>query len=115
MPFRRMSARYAQMSGHSICERLVLSGLRFAAAIAFCLLLAPPAQAEEQICRAPLAAWQPPTALVDKLTADGWQDIRVRIDDGCYKVRAVDAAGDRLERKFDPATLAPVLRHDDDD
>jgi hypothetical protein len=84
------------------------------AAVVFCLAIASPALAEEQICRAPLASWQPPTALVDKLTADGWQDIRVRIDDGCYKVRAVDAAGNRLERKFDPATLTPVLRHDDD-
>lgn len=91
-----------------------MSGLRFAAAIAFCLLLAPLAEAEEQICRAPLNDWQPPTALVDKLTAEGWQDIRVRIDDGCYKVRAVNAAGTRLERKFDPARLTPVSRSGDD-
>ena len=90
-----------------------MPGLRIAA-IVVCLAIAAPALAEEQICRAPLAAWQPPKVLVDRLAADGWQDIRVRIDDGCYKVRAVNAAGSRLERKFDPATLAPVLRHDDD-
>lgn len=90
-----------------------MSALRIAAVL-FCLAIAPPALAEEQICRAPLYDWQPPKVLVDKLAAEGWQDIRVRIDDGCYKVRAVNAAGDRLERKFDPATLAPVSRSGDD-
>lgn len=84
------------------------------AAVAFCLAIATPALAEEQICRAPLYDWQPPKVLIDKLAAEGWQDIRLRIDDGCYKVRAMNADGERLERKFDPARLTPVSHSGDD-
>lgn len=91
-----------------------MPGLRIAAVV-LCLAIAAPALAEEQICRAPLYDWQPPKVLIDKLAAEGWQDIRLRIDDGCYKVRAVNADGERLERKFDPATLAPAARGDDND
>jgi hypothetical protein len=69
-----------------------------------------PAAAESHLCRAPLADWQPPATLRDRLAAEGWADIRIRIDDGCYKVRALGAAGERMERKYDPATLAPLPR-----
>lgn len=75
---------------------------------------ATPALAEQHVCRAPLADWQPSTALRDRLAAEGWSDIRIRIDDGCYKARAVKDSGERLERKFDPATLAPLRRGGDD-
>lgn len=74
------------------------------------LAVVSPAWADEHVCRSPLTDWQPPTALVDSLTAAGWRDIRVRIDDGCYKARATNERGERLEQKFDPATLAPLPR-----
>lgn len=71
---------------------------------------AAPALAGQHLCRAPLADWQPPTVLRERLAAEGWSDIRIRIDDGCYKARASNERGERLERKFDPATLVPLRR-----
>jgi hypothetical protein len=69
-------------------------------------------------CNAPLADWQPRDALVAKLQAEGWQDVAIRVHDGCYLVRAFKAEGGRLHGKFDPATLAPMAdehgRHGDE-
>ena len=59
-------------------------------------------------CDAPLADWQPREALVAKLQTEGWQNIAIRIEDGCYLVRAFKTDGGRLRGKFDPATLAPL-------
>jgi hypothetical protein len=59
-------------------------------------------------CSAPLAEWQPREALVAQLKTQGWRDIAIRIDEGCYLVRAVNGDGERLHGKFDPATLAAV-------
>ena len=59
-------------------------------------------------CEASLADWQPREALVSKLEAEGWRNIAIRIEDGCYLVHAVNAAGERLHGKFDPARLNQV-------
>jgi hypothetical protein len=59
-------------------------------------------------CSAPLADWQPRDALVVKLEAEGWRDVAIRVDDGCYLVHAGNAAGEKLHGKFDPATLTPI-------
>lgn len=77
-------------------------------------LVAGPAAADRD-CRVPLADWQPREALQKKLEAEGWTVISIRTDDGCYKVRAVKAGGDRLKAKYDPARLEPIPheRHDD--
>jgi hypothetical protein len=66
----------------------------------------------------PLSDWQPRAALQRKLEAEGWTVLKIRSDDGCYKVLARDGRGATLKAKFDPATLEPVGRergrHDDD-
>jgi hypothetical protein len=62
-----------------------------------------------------MAEWKPREALVEKLRAEGWSIRRIKTDDGCYKVRAVDAEGRRVKAKFDPATLERVTRDGDDD
>ena len=59
-------------------------------------------------CEVSLADWQPREALVSKLEAEGWRNIAIRIEDGCYLVHAVNAAGERLHGKFDPAGLNQV-------
>lgn len=64
----------------------------------------------DPVCDAPLADWRPRQALQAKLEADGWTVIAIRVDDGCYKVRATNARGERLEAKFDPASLDLVRR-----
>ena len=72
-------------------------------------------------CRVPLGDWQPREALQARLQQQGWTVLAIRTDDGCYKVRARKDGGERLEGKFDPATLEPVERrggrgdHDDED
>lgn len=69
----------------------------------------------EQVCRVPLANWHPREDLVRALQADGWTDIRVRLDDGCYKASATKRDGTRLEALYDPGTLRFVARHELDD
>ena len=59
-------------------------------------------------CSAPLADWQPWDALVVKLEAEGWRDVAIRVDDGCYLVHAGNAVGEKLHGMFDPATLTPI-------
>jgi hypothetical protein len=73
------------------------------------LCLAGPALAEHR-CRVPLGEWQPREALQSRLEQQGWTVLSIRADDGCYKVRARNGNGERLEGKFDPATLEPVAR-----
>lgn len=62
-------------------------------------------------CRVPLSDWQPRDALQSKLQLQGWTVLSIRADDGCYKVRATNDKGERLDAKFDPSTLEPVARH----
>jgi hypothetical protein len=79
------------------------------ATMAFIVLLASASSVRAHWdCAAPLADWQPREVLVSKLEAEGWQNIAIRIEDGCYLVHAVNAAGERLHGKFDPARLIQV-------
>ena len=84
--------------------------MRFAALIVLALLAGLPLSAgsRDSYCDAPLTDWQPREALQAKLEADGWRDVAIRIEDGCYLVHAVNDQGERLHGKFDPATLAPL-------
>lgn len=56
-------------------------------------------------CNVPLAEWQPREVLQQKVEAEGWKVTRIKTDDGCYKVRAVNDKGDKYEVKMDPGTL----------
>ncbi len=76
-------------------------------ALAGLLWLGSPAVAQLH-CRVPLGDWQPREALQVKLEKQGWTVLGIRADDGCYKVRARNPTGERLEGKFDPGTLEPV-------
>ncbi len=79
------------------------------AALLALLALAPvaPARADDR-CRVPLADWQPREALIAKLEQAGWKVVRLRADDGCYKVMAIDRDGRPVKARFDPATLDRV-------
>ena len=77
------------------------------------LALAGPAAAAERRA-APLGDWQPREALAARLAERGLTITRLRVDDGCYKVMAVDRDGRVVKGRFDPATLEPVARDDDD-
>ena len=59
----------------------------------------------DQRCTVPLAEWQPREALQQKVEAEGWKVTRIKTDDGCYRVSAVNDKGDRYEAKIDPGSL----------
>ena len=86
------------------------------AAVSGTLVTAPAIAAQR--CNVPMAMWQPREVLLEKLNAEGWKVTRIKTDDGCYKVYAGNDRGERLERKFDPATLQPMkmdIEHRRDD
>lgn len=56
-------------------------------------------------CKDLIADWQPREVLKKRLEKQGWVVHRIRIDDRCYEVRAIDAQGRRVEAKFSPASL----------
>lgn len=67
-------------------------------------LAALPAQADDD-CDAPLARWQSREAVRQMAAQQGWQIQRLKIDDGCYEVRGIDAQGKAFKAKIDPETL----------
>lgn len=75
-----------------------------AAALVFALSSVSPVLAGPH-CHAPMAEWQSREALQAKVSTLGWTIQRIKIDDGCYKVYALDTNGQRIKAKFDPATL----------
>jgi hypothetical protein len=77
------------------------------------LLAGPGAAWADGFCSAPLSDWRPRETLQAQLEAEGWTDIAIRIEDGCYLVHALNAQGERLHGKFDPATLTPLRREQD--
>lgn len=56
-------------------------------------------------CDAPVNRWQTREALRQMAAAQGWQIQRLKIDDGCYEIRATDAQGRAFKAKIDPETL----------
>ena len=66
------------------------------------------AHADDDDCHAAMERWQPREAVQKALEDRGWQVGRIRIDDGCYKVRGTDAQGADFKAKLDPATLEVV-------
>ncbi|WP_422022337.1 PepSY domain-containing protein [Pyruvatibacter mobilis] len=59
-------------------------------------------------CNVPMADWQPVEALQQKLEADGWKVNRIKTDDGCYEVYAIDDKGRRIEAYFNPKSFDMV-------
>jgi hypothetical protein len=55
------------------------------------------------------SGWQSEETLRQRLTAQGWQIRRIKVDGGCYEVYAVNQRGQRVEVYFHPVTLAQVL------
>ena len=66
-------------------------------------------------CTVPMKDWQPREALQSKLEAKGWTVRRIKIDDGCYEAKAINADGHKVEAYFNPGTLAAMKSERDDD
>lgn len=64
------------------------------------------AAADEDECSAPMADWQPREALRQLAEKQGWTDGRVRAENGCYAIQALDSEGRGVKARVDPETLA---------
>jgi hypothetical protein len=70
------------------------------------------ALAREDDCTVPMAQWQPREAVEQMAKAQGWTVRRIKIDDGCYQIRGIDADGREIAVKIDPGSLAIVrIKH----
>ncbi len=71
----------------------------------------PPAQATGLMtCKSgDRSTWKSQAALITKITADGWQVRRVKVDGGCYEVYGTSPNGRRVEAYFHPVTLELLL------
>ena len=83
-------------------------GKAFAVALALALTTSGAAFADEDDCRSPMAEWQSRDTIISHVQNLGISLDRLRIDDGCYEIRGRDGDGNRLELRFDPATLGLV-------
>ena len=65
-------------------------------------------------CNVPAERWQPREAVQQMAARQGWTVQRLKIDDGCYELRATDAQGRRIKAKVDPETLQVIqVKHKD--
>lgn len=69
------------------------------------VLLVSEALAKEVTCEVPLAEWQSRTQVKAFFAIKGWEISRIKIDDGCYELKATDDKGQRVEVKINPKTL----------
>lgn len=56
-------------------------------------------------CANPVVDWQPRDVLRQQVEQQGWTVQRIKVDDGCYEVRGMDRKGNKIEAKYEPATL----------
>ncbi|SLN62830.1 PepSY domain-containing protein [Oceanibacterium hippocampi] len=84
------------------------------AAVLLAALLGTNSAFAEDRCNVPVAEWQPSEALQQKLETEGWKIKRIKSDDGCYEVYAIDPRGDRVEAYFDPRSFKMIKQKIDD-
>ena len=84
--------------------------ITFTAAVA----LSGTAGASSNVCAVATSERQVPDVLKQKLEGNGWKIRQIKTEDGCYEVYGFDAKGRRVEAYFDPKTLTPVKRDDED-
>lgn len=62
----------------------------------------------EDDCDAPVASWQPRSAVEALAHRNRWQIDHLKVDDGCYEIKGRDAEGFRFKATLNPATLDVV-------
>lgn len=69
------------------------------------LAIAGPALAEGESCGdAPKSQWLSEQAIKDKALAQGLDVRQVKVEGGCYEIKAIDKSGARVERVVNPVT-----------
>ncbi|WP_339476060.1 PepSY domain-containing protein [Pseudomonas sp. RL_5y_Pfl2_69] len=57
-------------------------------------------------CSEPASDWQPRETLRQRVEQQyGWSVQRIKVDDGCYKLRGADRRGNAIEARYAPASL----------
>lgn len=84
-------------------KRTVLIAAILSGALAPCAALA-----GEDDCKVPMAQWQPREAVEQMAKVRGWTVRRLKVDDGCYQIKGIDADGREIAAKIDPGSLAIV-------
>jgi hypothetical protein len=85
-------------------------------ALGLSILLLSGATLADSDCDESIASWQPRENLRMQLEANGWTVYRIKVDDGCYEVKALDKNGERVEASFSPTSLELLkVEHEDDD
>src|SRR5690554_1521078 len=74
-------------------------------ALSLSLLLISASALASDDCNDPVGQWQPREILRQQLEDQGWTVQRIKVDDGCYEVKGVDADGHRIEAEYAPASL----------
>lgn len=59
-------------------------------------------------CEVPIQLWQSRDVALQSAIQRGWHVERLKIDDGCYEIRGIDADGYSFKAKLDPQTLQIV-------
>jgi hypothetical protein len=76
---------------------------------ALALLIAAPAMAADATCStAPASKFQPKATLESQLTAEGLTVRRIKLENGCYEVYAVDKANKKVNTAYNAETLEKV-------
>jgi hypothetical protein len=68
----------------------------------------------EEACFVPMADWQPREAVARLAKDKGWTVRRIKIDDGCYEIDAMES-GRRIEVTVHPATLQVISIETEED
>lgn len=76
-------------------------------ALAILVLSVQLARADDD-CDVPSEAWQPRSAVRALAERNGWRVERLKIDDGCYEIKARDTDDRRFSAKLNPMTLEVV-------
>ncbi|RVD79819.1 PepSY domain-containing protein [Pseudomonas koreensis] len=57
-------------------------------------------------CSDPVSDWQPRETLRQNVEQQwGWSVQRIKVDDGCYKLKGADRKGNAIEARYAPASL----------
>lgn len=80
----------------------------YQALLAFFLGFAALPSLADDDCDVPVALWQSREAALEMAASQGWHVKRLKIDDGCYKIKGTDAQGRAFKAKLDPQTLTIV-------
>ncbi|WP_223487021.1 PepSY domain-containing protein [Pseudomonas sp. A-RE-19] len=60
----------------------------------------------DEDCSDPVSDWQPRETLRQQVEQQyGWSVQRIKVDDGCYKLKGLDRKGNTIEASYSPASL----------